>query len=55
MGNISRDKVELHNYYFSGLEASQIGALKSVVDFYKIPASSAWIYGMTGMAFFNST
>jgi hypothetical protein len=48
--NIST-KVELKNYYFSGLEASQIGALKSVLNYYDIPTSSSWIYGMTGMAF----
>jgi hypothetical protein len=45
------NKLELSNYYFSGLEASQIGALKSVADYYHIPVSSSWIYGMTGMAF----
>jgi hypothetical protein len=46
-----RNKIELKNYYFSGLEASQIGALKSVLNYYNIPISSSWIYGMTGMAF----
>ncbi|MGZ9583749.1 hypothetical protein [Paenibacillus marinisediminis] len=51
MEPITRNKVELTNYYFSGIEASQIGALKSVVDYYKKPVSSSWIYGMTGMAF----
>lgn len=51
MGEINSNKVELNNYYFSGLEASQIGALKSVADYYNIPISSSWIYGMTGMAF----
>jgi len=45
------DKVELANYYFSGLEASQIGALKSVLNYYQAPVSASWIYGMTGIAF----
>jgi hypothetical protein len=45
------NKVELNNYFFSGLEASQIGALKSVLDYYNKPISSSWVYGMTGMAF----
>lgn len=44
-------KVELDNYHFSGLEASQIGALLSVLKYYKEPTSASWIYGMTGMAF----
>jgi len=46
-----KPKVELDNYHFSGLEASQIGALHSVLRYYNVPATASWIYGMTGMAF----
>lgn len=46
-----KGKVELKNYSFSGLEASQVGAIKSVLDYYNVPATPSWIYGMSGMAF----
>jgi len=47
----TRDKVELHHYFFSGMEASQIGALKSVLDYYNVSITPSWLYGMSGMAF----
>jgi hypothetical protein len=45
--------VKLENYRFSGLDASLVGAIKSVVDYYQIPLSASWIYGMTGLAFLH--
>jgi hypothetical protein len=45
--------VKLENYKFSGLEASLIGAIKSVADYYQIPLKASWIYGMTGLAFLH--
>ncbi|TFE28640.1 hypothetical protein [Cohnella luojiensis] len=43
--------VKLENFSFSGLDASQLGAIKSVADYYQIPLTSYKIYGMTGLAF----
>ncbi|MBS4218439.1 hypothetical protein KHA96_08960 [Bacillus sp. FJAT-49711] len=45
--------VSLENYTFSGLDASLIGAIKSVADYYQLPLTAAWIYGMTGYAFLH--
>ncbi|WP_152391859.1 hypothetical protein [Paenibacillus guangzhouensis] len=50
MGSIHH-KAVLDNYHFSGLEASQIGALLSALRYYNVPVTASWIYGMTGMAF----
>lgn len=44
-------KVILSNYHFSGIDNSQIGAIKSVADYYGIPVSTSCIFGMTGLAF----
>ncbi|MBS4201162.1 hypothetical protein KHA93_16100 [Bacillus sp. FJAT-49732] len=49
----SNKTVRLENYKFSGLDASLIGAIKSVIDYYEIPVSTSWIYGMTGYAFLH--
>ncbi len=38
--------VRLENYKFSGLDASLVGAIKSVVVYYQIPLTASWIYGM---------
>jgi hypothetical protein len=43
--------VKLENFCFSGLDASQLGAIKSVADYYQIPLTPSKIYGMTGLAF----
>lgn len=45
--------VQLENYKFSGIDASLIGAIKSVSDYYQIPITTSWIYGMTGLAFLH--
>ncbi|MCJ8007097.1 hypothetical protein ACFFF5_06285 [Lederbergia wuyishanensis] len=45
--------VKLENYNFSGLDASLIGAIKSVINYYELPISTSWIYGMTGYAFLH--
>ncbi|MBP1993057.1 hypothetical protein [Paenibacillus eucommiae] len=45
--------IRLDNYKFTGLDASLIGAIKSVVDYYQIPVTASWIYGMTGVAFLH--
>lgn len=45
--------VKLENYRFSGLDASLVGAVKSVADYYGVSLSSSWIYGMTGIAFLH--
>jgi len=45
--------VQLGNYKFSGIDASLVGAIKSVSDYYQIPLSTSWIYGMTGIAFLH--
>lgn len=45
--------VQLENYKFSGIDASLIGAIKSVSDYYQIPLSTSWVYGMTGLAFLH--
>ncbi|XEC94179.1 hypothetical protein AB6A23_23135 [Paenibacillus tarimensis] len=44
-------KMKLDGYRFSGFHKSHIGALKSCLDYFNIPVSSAWIYGMSGNAF----
>lgn len=49
----SNKKVSLENYKFSGLDASLIGAIKSVADYYQMPLTASWIYGMTGLAFLH--
>ncbi|REE83895.1 hypothetical protein A8990_11674 [Paenibacillus taihuensis] len=43
--------VKLDNYRFSGLDSSLVGAIKSVTDYYGLPLTASWIYGMTGLAF----
>jgi hypothetical protein len=43
--------VKLNNFGFSGLDASQLGAIKSIADYYQIPLTPTQIYGMTGLAF----
>ncbi|MGO4185008.1 hypothetical protein AB4Z17_27960 [Paenibacillus sp. TAF43_2] len=45
--------VKIDHYKFSGLDSSLIGAIKSTADFYQMPLSAAWIYGMTGLAFLH--
>lgn len=45
--------VKLRNYTFSGMDASQLGAIKSAADYYGIPLSPSSIYGMTGLAFLH--
>ncbi|AZN39021.1 hypothetical protein [Paenibacillus albus] len=49
----SQSVVKLDNYRFSGLDSSLVGALKSVADYYELPLTSSWIYGMTGHAFLH--
>lgn len=44
-------QVRLNNYRFTGLDASQLGAVLSVADYYRIPLTAAKIYGCTGLAF----
>lgn len=46
-------RLTMENYKFSGLDNTRIGAIKSVADYYQIPLSVSWIYGMTGMAFLH--
>jgi hypothetical protein len=48
---VNVNKEQLENYKFSGLDASLVGAIKSVSDYYQIPLTTSWIYGMTGNAF----
>lgn len=50
---INIDKVQLENYKFSGIDASLVGAIKSVIDYYQMPVTTSWIYGMTGLAFLH--
>lgn len=50
---VNINKVKLENYKFSGIDASLVGAIKSVVDYYQIPCTTSWIYGMTGLAFLH--
>ncbi|MGY3714937.1 hypothetical protein ACWE42_05380 [Sutcliffiella cohnii] len=45
--------VKLENYKFSGVDASLVGSIKSVADYYDIPLTTTWIYGMTGVAFLH--
>jgi hypothetical protein len=45
--------VKIDHYKFSGLDSSLVGAIKSTADFYQMPISAAWIYGMTGLAFLH--
>jgi len=45
--------ISLENYKFSGLDASLIGAIRSVIDYYQLPLTTSWIYGMTGYAFLH--
>jgi len=47
------NKVQLENYKFSGIDASLVGAIKSVADYYQLPMTTSWIYGMTGLAFLH--
>jgi len=49
----AKPMVKIDHYKFSGLDSSLIGAIKSVSDFYQLPLSAAWIYGMTGLAFLH--
>jgi hypothetical protein len=42
---------KLSNYRFTGLDASQLGAVQSVADYYRIPLTATKIYGCTGLAF----
>jgi len=50
---VNLNKVQLENYRFSGMDASLVGAIKSVADYYQIPVTASWIYGMTGLAFLH--
>jgi hypothetical protein len=50
---VNINKVQLENYKFSGIDASLVGAIKSAVDYYQIPLTTTWIYGMTGIAFLH--
>ena len=50
---VNINKVQIENYKFSGIDASLIGAIKSVADYYQIPLTTSWIYGMTGLAFLH--
>src|SRR5690606_38671145 len=34
-------------------DASLVGSIKSVADYYEIPLTTTWIYGMTGVAFLH--
>ncbi|GGG77519.1 hypothetical protein [Paenibacillus radicis (ex Gao et al. 2016)] len=43
----------LDGYKFSGLDASLVGAINSVADYYRIDASTTWLYGITGIAFLH--
>ncbi|MFD2611579.1 hypothetical protein [Paenibacillus gansuensis] len=45
--------MQLENYKFSGIDASLVGAIKSVADYYQIPLTTSWIYGMTGLSFLH--
>jgi hypothetical protein len=45
--------VKLGHYSFAGLDASQLGAIKSAADFYGISLSPSKIYGLTGLAFLH--
>jgi hypothetical protein len=42
---------KLSNYRFTGLDASQLGAVQSAADYYQIPLTATKIYGCTGLAF----
>lgn len=44
---------KVENYRFAGIDSTHVGAIKSVADYYQIPLSTAWIYGMTGIAFLH--
>jgi len=44
---------KLENYRFAGIDSTHVGAIKSVADYYQIPLSTSWIYGMTGLAFLH--
>ncbi|MBO7744394.1 hypothetical protein I8J29_09325 [Paenibacillus sp. MWE-103] len=50
---INTHKVQLENYKFSGIDASLVGAIKSIADYYQIPLTTSWIFGMTGLAFLH--
>jgi hypothetical protein len=50
---ININKVQLENYKFRGIDASLVGAIKSVADYYQIPLTTSWIYGMTGLSFLH--
>ncbi len=50
---ININKVQLDNYVFSGIDASLVGAIKSVADYYQFPLTTSWIYGMSGLAFLH--
>lgn len=44
---------KIENYRFAGIDSTHVGAIKSVADYYQIPLSTSWIYGMTGIAFLH--
>ncbi|MEF3301987.1 hypothetical protein [Paenibacillus sp. GYB003] len=46
-------KVSLDRLRFSGLHKSHIGAIKSCLDYWNVPHSVAWVYGITGNAFLS--
>ncbi|MFD0617826.1 hypothetical protein ACFQZR_10175 [Paenibacillus sp. GCM10027629] len=50
---LERIQVKLDNYGFSGLDSSQIGAVKSVADYYQMSLTPTEILGFTGLAFLN--
>lgn len=45
------NKIVLEGYRFTGFHKSHIGAIKSCIDYFNLPYSAAWIFGMTGSAF----
>ncbi|RAV23219.1 hypothetical protein [Paenibacillus contaminans] len=49
----SANTIRLDHYKFSGLDASLLGAIKSVTDYYQIPLTTSSIYGITGLAFLH--
>lgn len=49
--DIPTTRIQLDNYGFAGMDASQLGAIKSTADYYQIPVTATQIYGMTGLAF----
>ncbi|UVI29144.1 hypothetical protein [Paenibacillus spongiae] len=53
MENRITTRVNLEHYGFAGMDASQLGAIKSAADYYHIAITPTRIYGMTGLAFLH--